>query len=149
MARRLTKSGSKGLMRDQTFVVRVRYIAELLIFKEPVCVLLVVLKMTHAFFNLGGCLCDRLSHFLTDEAGVVRLVFLKDTVEGVKFIIAFLHLSGTFSVVESVALITSFNYVLKLIFIDGLEGPMQLVILWIERTENGAHTLLSEVWLFD
>ena len=60
--------------------------------------------------------------------------------EGVKFIIAFLHLCSAFGVVESVALITSFNYLFKLIFIDGLESPMQLVVLGIERTENGAHS---------
>ena len=60
--------------------------------------------------------------------------------EGVEFIIAFLHLCGTFSVVESVALITTFDYLLKLIFIYGLEGPVQLVVLGVEGTENCAHS---------
>ena len=121
---------------------RVSYIWKLLIFKEPVCVLFVVLEMSHAFFDFGGRLCDWFPHFLTNEACVVRLVFLKDRVEGVKFIIAFLHLCDAFGVVESVALIASFNYLFKLIFIDGFESPVQLVVLWIKRTENGAHNAL-------
>ena len=127
-------------MADQTTVFRVSYIWKLLIFKEPVCVLFVVLEMSHAFFDFGGRLCDWFAHFLTNEACVVRLVFLKDRVEGVKFIIAFLHLCGTFGVVESVALITSFDYLLKLIFVYSLKGPVQLVVLGVEGTENGAHS---------
>ena len=78
MARRLTKSWSKRLMTDQTTLIGVLNVWEMFIFKEPICVLLVVLEMSHAFFDLGGRLRDRLTHFLTDQASIVRLVFLKD-----------------------------------------------------------------------
>ena len=65
-------------MTDQTTLIRVLNVWELFIFKEPICVLLVVLEMIHAFLDLGGRLRDRLAHFLTNEPSIVRLVFLKD-----------------------------------------------------------------------
>ena len=65
-------------MADQTTVIRVSYIWEMLIFKELIRVLFVVPEMSHAFFDLGSRLRDRLSHFLTNKASVVRLIFLED-----------------------------------------------------------------------
>ena len=62
--------------------------------------------------------------------------------QGVEFIIAFLHHSGTFGVVESVALISTFNNFIKLLLIDGLEGPVKFVVLGVEGSENGAHSAL-------